>query len=68
MSRSLDLAFVVWDLRNQPSHRAGEGAVCHTGSVATISEITENADMINKESIVPYSSRHLQSSCNLSNM
>lgn len=60
--------FVGWDFENQPTHRAGKGAVCHTGSVATISEITENADMINKVSVVPYSSHHLESSCNLSNI
>lgn len=42
--------------------------MCRTGSVATIGEITENADMINKASVVPYSSHHLESGCNLSNM
>lgn len=68
MAGSLDLASVGWDSENQPTHRAGEGAVCRTGSVAIISKITENADMINKASVVPYSSRHLRSSCNLSNM
>lgn len=46
----------------------GEGAVCCTASVATISEITKNADMISKASVVPYSSCHLHPSCNLSNM
>lgn len=60
MNRNLDLVGLT--------HRAGEGAVCHTASVATISEITENADRMNKVRVVPYSSCHLQSSCNLSNM
>lgn len=68
MARNLDLSFVDWGSENQPTHRAGEGPVCRTGSVATISEIAENADMINKVSVVPYSSHHIQSSCNLSNM
>lgn len=39
-------------LETSPLTRVGEGAVCHASSVAKISEITENADMINKGSVV----------------
>lgn len=60
MNRSLDLVGLT--------QRAGEDAVCHTASVATISEITENADRMNKVRVVPYSSCHLQSNFNLYNM
>lgn len=59
--------FVGWDSCSAHSQGPVRGLCVSLALAATISEITENADMINKVSVVPYSSHHLESSCNLSN-